>query len=147
MFKRIHSNRDPGDTLGGELKKEFAVYFGKAGRIIRKLLEQNPRYTLIGMSLCILLSLVLSFTLFRQPQATAPATTPAKAAAEKQIAPVRDGLDQILATTSALQQTLALKKQVEALLAKPVLTPADSADLEKALDRLNQLQNHLNQKP
>jgi hypothetical protein len=148
MFRKIHSNRDPGGTLGSEFKKEFAVYFETAGRFVRSVLERNPKGTLIGMAVCILISLVLSFTLFRKPPKTAMqagGTSPTVRRPAKM--PVSDGLDQILATTSALQQTLIIKKRVEELLARPALTAADSTELERALDQLSQLQNHLNQKP
>lgn len=146
MFRKIYSNRDPGHTLGSELKREFAVYFEKAGRTIRHLLERHPKNTLTGMAVCILISLVLSFTLFRKPQKT---TMPAADTSVRHPGkmPVTDGLDQVLAATSAIQQTLTIKKRVEELLARPALTAADSAELEIALDQLSQLQKHLNQKP
>ena len=33
MCKRLHSNRDPRDTVYSELKKEFSPYFGKADKV------------------------------------------------------------------------------------------------------------------
>lgn len=148
MFKRIHSKRDPGDTLGSEIQKEFAVYFKNAGSLTQRLLERHPKYTLAAMALCILVSLVLSFTLFHQPANVTPSQhAPDRNGTIHPDAPVSDGLDQIMATTSALQQTLDVRKQVENLLAKPALTAADSGELEKALDRLSHLQKTINQRP
>lgn len=149
MFRRIHSNRDPGDTLYRELKKEFGNYFEKAEGTASRIMHRNPKGSLIMMCLLILLSAVLSFTVFRDKD-KAEKQVPVSTARSTQAAassPLSDGFEQILSTTSALQQTLGLKKEVESLLAKPKLTPADSAELEKALDRLGQLQQHLTQQP
>ncbi len=42
MFRKIHSNRDPNDTLITELRKEFSLYFEKASKTITQKLEQKP---------------------------------------------------------------------------------------------------------
>ncbi|MGF7079706.1 hypothetical protein [Mucilaginibacter sp. UYCu711] len=148
MFRRIHSNRDPGNTLYREIKNEFGSYFEKAETTTGKIVQRNPRGSLIVMCLLMLLSAVLSFTVFRgHEKAAKPFPVQNANAALPVTSPVSEGFDQILSTTSALQQTLGLKKEVESLLAKPKLTPADSAQLEKALDRLGQLQQHVTQQP
>ncbi|MBT2560129.1 hypothetical protein J7E50_02700 [Pedobacter sp. ISL-68] len=146
MFKKIHSNRDPADTLYREIKKEFSIYFDKAGASLTSFLTRYPRAVFTVMTLLMTVSLVLSFTVLRSPVPRQSAVRQA----EKQEKPssgglstVTGGLNQILQTTSDLRETLELKKEVEALMQKKQLTPADSLALEMALDRFGRLGNHL----
>ena len=148
MFRKIRSNRDPGDTLVHEIKKEFHVYFEYAEGVLTAVIERHPRRILSIMVILMLLSFILSFTVFRHEQnghvkalakevQTQPPSTKGKP----------NGFEDLLETTSALRQTLDVRKEVESLLAKPKLTTADSAELVKALDRLGQLQQHINHTP
>lgn len=141
MFKRIHSNRDPNDTIWKELHREFGIYFQKTGRSFGLICVNYPKL-LFGLMIALLAgSAILSFTIFRSP------ATPAakKVVLTKQPArTIDDGFSQIMATGIALKHTLDLKKNVEAILAKGRLTHSDSTILENALDSLQQLQ-HQNQ--
>jgi hypothetical protein len=147
MFKKIHSNRNPGATIYREIKKEFSVYFARADAALSSFLARYPKPVFVAMTVLIVVSMVLSFTIFRK---TAPGTNgnpksimPVGASAPGGLTPAGSRLDQILQTTSDLKETLALKTEVETLLAKKTLTKADSLVLEKALDRLGQFHNHL----
>jgi hypothetical protein len=137
MFKKIHSDRDPQDTVYSELKKEFAVYFIKANSAGKRITGRYPNFFFGAMVLLMLASLVLSFTVFRVSEAPV---------AEK-AAPslINSGFDQILQTGTALKETIQLKRQVDSLAAKKALSLPDSAALEKDLDRLKQINNHLTQ--
>jgi len=145
MFRKLHSNRDPRDTLFRELKKEFSVYFGKAESGINATLRQYPKQAYGAMLFSMAVSLVLSFTVFRnhQPVDTGP---PPAVTSEKNcrppgmLFPVSGGFEQILQTTSALKQTLELKRQIDTLLTRQTLTNADSMKLASSLDKLQHLQ-------
>lgn len=139
MFKRITSNRDPRDTLFSELKKEFGPYYHKASSKGKSLMASYPRFWFATMIFLLLVSLGLSFTVFRNREPPAKKKVAVKQAAE----PVSTGLGQILKAGAALRQTIVLKRQVDSLIAKDHLTAADSADLEKALDKLNKMHTAL----
>ncbi|WP_183580283.1 hypothetical protein HDF18_13225 [Mucilaginibacter sp. X5P1] len=139
MFKKIHSNRDPQGTVYSELKKEFAVYFAAAEGFGRRITERYPNFLFGVMVLMMLTSMVLSFTVFHK----AAPPPQIKAAPKASISPLSNGFDQIMATGAALKETITLKRQVDSLTAKKVLSAADSTVLEKDLDRLQQINNHL----
>jgi hypothetical protein len=135
MFKRIHSNRDPNVTVWSELQKEFGCYFNKAGTFIKSICINQPK-TVFGLMISLLLlSAVLSFTLFRHPIPVQ------KVVVKKPV--VEDGFGRILETTAALQRTLALKKEVETILGKGHLTASDSLALNRALDSLHLIQQQI----
>ena len=73
MFRKIHSNRDPGDTILTELRKEFSHYFEKASKNITQKLEYKPKVSFAAMVCLILVSAGLSFTVLRNK---APAEKP-----------------------------------------------------------------------
>lgn len=135
MFKKITSNRDPRDTLWSELQKEFGGYAGMIGSAGRGFVNRNPRFVFAAMILLMLVSVGLSFTVFRHRE------PPAKIRkAQKPVnSPLSSGFGQLLQTGEALRETISLKQQVDSLIAKKQLTAADSAALEKALDKLQQL--------
>lgn len=139
MFKRITSNRDPRDTLFSELKKEFGPYYQTASAKSKSLLTQYPRFWFGTMIFFLLVSLGLSFTVFRNREPPAKQKASVKQAAE----PVSTGLGRILKAGAALRQTIVLKRHVDSLIGKDHLTAADSADLEKALDQLNKMHTAL----
>jgi hypothetical protein len=57
--------------------------------------------------------------------------------------PITTGFGQLLQTGEALRETISLKKQVDSLIARKHLSPADSVTLEKALDRLQKLKQSM----
>nr|WP_221452838.1 hypothetical protein [Mucilaginibacter sp. FT3.2] len=117
------------------MKKEFAVYFGKAGNCAQSATTRYPRLLYGAMVGIIILSLLLSFTVFNKPPVVD------KSKVNKEVRPLSDGFDRILRTGAALKETMAIKKQVDSLTAKKLLNHSDSIGLEKALDRLQQLNN------
>ncbi|HVY75280.1 MAG TPA: hypothetical protein VG890_10645, partial [Puia sp.] len=64
MFRKIHSNRDPRDTLLSELKKEFSTYFIAGSNCFRSILQRNPRFTFGSMVFLMAASIVITLTLF-----------------------------------------------------------------------------------
>ena len=136
MWKRIHSNRDPRDTLYSEIRKEFASYFAIAGTAGKRLTGAYPKFLFGCMVFLMALSLVLSFTIFRHPEKT-------KITVVKKVYPVEDGFDQIIQATSKIRKTMRLKKLVDSLSAKKQLSGQDSTLLDSALDRLSQIHQTL----
>ena len=135
MFRKIHSNRDPKDTVYSELKKEFAVYFAIAGKSGRAICDRYPVFLFGLMIFSIVLSIVLSFTVFRATVHVVKKPQTAK------VNPVSDSFSEILRTGSALRETIALKKEVDSITEKKTLNKADSAALLKDLDKLQQINN------
>lgn len=146
MFRKIHSKRDPEATVYSELRREFSGYFDKANGESRRLLQAHPKPAFWGMLLLLLLSAALSFTIFRHP---APPAKPALAGSPAKVShpSIDDGFGRILATGAALQQTLRLRTEVEAVLSKGRLSHADSLILERALDSLAQIHHQINHAP
>ena len=135
MFRKIHSNRDPRDTIRTELRKEFSHYFEKASKTITQTLESKPKLSFAAMVSLIIVSAGLSLTVFRN-----------KAPAEKikknlKVNAVGDGFSQILSASQAIKRGLALKNQIDSLTAKKTLSKKDSEVLINDLDKLHQLNN------
>lgn len=141
MFRKIRSNRDPRDTLLTELRHEFAPHFGKAKTRLRSAADSHPKFLFWMMVINITLSAVLSFTVFRHPN-----DAPQKKRQVKILAPVSDGFSQAMQATQALSEMLRLKKDIDSLSGKKQLTLQESATLEKALDRFQQLNKQFNPK-
>lgn len=143
MFRKIHSNRDPKATLYSELRKEFGPYFQKANDRTFKTILAYPKPAFWGMLFLLLISAILSFTIFRKHPTTHSAKVRATDAKTRK--PVLDdGFERILSTGAALKRTLHLRDKVEVLLSKAKLDHADSLELEKTLDSLGQLQHQIN---
>jgi len=138
MFKKIHSNRDPRDSVLSELKKEFAVYFGKAGNCGRSLVNLYPKFIFGTMIILLLVSTGLSFTLFRKHEPS-PAKVP-----QHTMKPVDDGFNAIWQAGSALKETIRLKREVDSITAKKILTKSDSTALVNDLDRLRLINQPFN---
>lgn len=140
MWRKIHSNRDPRDTIYSELKKEFSPYFGKANSAGKNLLGHYPKFFFGCMVTLMLASLVLSFTVFRQHEPVHPHIS-----VKKQSNPIQDGFTQIMETAGEIRKTLKLKHLVDSISTKNHLTPADSTSLDSALTQLQRIHNHQNQ--
>jgi hypothetical protein len=136
MWKRIHSNRDPRDTLYSEIKKEFGTYFQLAGESSKQILDRYPKIAFIAMIILLLTSAALSFTLFRNREKPNPV------AAKAVINPVSDGFSRIMDAANGIKETLALKKLVDSLSSKKELNARDSLRLDSALDRLKVITKH-----
>ncbi|TSJ44392.1 hypothetical protein FO440_09495 [Mucilaginibacter corticis] len=132
MFRKIHSNRDPRDTLYSELRKEFSVYAEKGNRFGRHLAGQYPRFLFGLMIVLLTLSAVLAVVLHRQM------LPPKKVATNKPIV-IDSSFDQILAAGTALKTTIHLRRQVDSITAKKVLTKDDSLMLVRDLDSLQHI--------
>ncbi len=133
MFRKIHSNRDPRDTLLTELKKEFHLYFEKASKTITQKLESRPKVSFTVMVVLIILSASLCFTICRNKQPVE------KFGKIRKVNAVSDGFSQILSASQAIKQGLALKQQIDSLTAKKTLSKKDSEALINDLDKLHQL--------
>jgi hypothetical protein len=138
MFKKIHSNRDPEDTVYRELKKEFSAHFSKADHYLNSILSRYPKQAFALMVALMMVSMGLSLTVFRNKELP-PINKSAQSRPRSLFAPANDGFDRILETGAALKQTIGLKRQIDSLTTKGSLTHADSIALEKALDQLQQL--------
>lgn len=134
MWRKIHSNRDPRDTLYSEVRKEFGTYFSVAGNFSKRLLNAHPKIILGLMIALMVASAALSFTVFRHPE-------PKAMHAEKPVNPVGDGFSKILQTAAKIKEGLRLKKLIDSLSARNQLSSADSVLLENALDSLQQIQH------
>jgi hypothetical protein len=133
MWKKIHSNRDPRDTIYSELQKEFSMYFEKAHAAGKSVLTRYPKFFFGGMVAVMLVSMALSFTLFRHPGAIKTSRSPQK------VSPVQDGFSQILQATGKIRETLRLKHLVDSISAKKGLSGADSILLDSALNQLQRI--------
>jgi hypothetical protein len=136
MWKRIHSNRDPRNTLYSEISKEFGTYFTIAGDAVRRLASAYPKFLFGCMVFLMALSIVLSFTIFRHPAKNT-------AAISKRLSPVDDGFNQIMKATGNIRASLQLKQLVDSLTAKQELSARDSIMLDSALNRLAEIQQTL----
>jgi len=135
MFKKIHSNRDPRDTLYSELKKEFSVYLDKGNAGFKSLVSGYPRFVFGLMIALLVASIILAVALRHNmwPKnriAAAPNNRPLS---------INDGFDNIIAAGAALKQTIRLKRQVDSLTAKKTLTKTDSLILMRDLDSLQHI--------
>ena len=135
MWPKIHSNRDPRDTLLKELGKEFGVYLKLGSQWGGRLLRSHPRKSFYAMVVLLVISVVLSFTLFRNPEKMAIAT-------QKEVSPISDGFGRIIQTTGKIRETMALKTLVDSLSRMKHLSSRDSSRLISALDRLQALTPH-----
>ncbi|QJD95944.1 hypothetical protein HH214_08680 [Mucilaginibacter robiniae] len=136
MWKRIHSNRDPRDTLQSEIRKEFRPYFDRAVQRFKKMVSRKPKWTFAFMAALLFGSVILSFTHALQPY---PATRKSTTEATQ----VSEGFNQLMGKTLKLRHMITLKGFIDSLSAKTHLTATDSAGLSQALDSLAVLQKSL----
>jgi len=137
MFRKIHSNRDPNDTLVREIRKEFSSYFSAAREVSERILEKRPLVTFGVMVALLAASLIVSLVFFRYSSKPKPVVVSAK------VSPMGDGFSEIIHAGEKLKTTLTLKNIVDSLSAKKSLTARDSAALNSALDRLQAIQKSL----
>ncbi|MBD1395170.1 hypothetical protein [Mucilaginibacter glaciei] len=137
MWRKIHSNRDPRDTLFSELKKEFQPYVVKGVGRFRSAATKYPRLLFAGMIVALLISLALSFTIFREHEQV---VTPVVKSLSN---PGADGFEQIMQATGKIRETIKLKHLVDSLTAEKQLSKADTLLLDSALDRLQQIHHTL----
>lgn len=139
MFRKIHSNRDPKDTLASELRKTFRPYIEQTSVVITQQMKKYPKLLYALMLISVVISAGLSFTILRNHEPAAQVQKPF-------LKPViSEGLDQISHTAATIGQTIQLKNQIDSLSRKQQLTRQDSIALERDLDQLWHLQNQ--QKP
>ena len=136
MWRKIHSDRDPRDTLFSELNREFGPYFYRFGILLKQLFDRSPKVTLGIMVAVMLISAALSFTIFRSRSARSTVTVAGTTA------PVGSGFDELMQATGRIRETLLLKRSVDSLSDKQQLSSTDSIALIHALDRLQQLHKH-----
>jgi hypothetical protein len=133
MLKKIRSNRNPGDTLFREVRREFGRYFLYAEKALERSSSKHPRRYFYTMVFAMFLSMILSFTFFRNRER--PRIIPVA----KIIAPASDGFERILQTTGEIRQTLALKKIIDSIASKKTLSSRDSLLLDSALNRFREI--------
>jgi hypothetical protein len=134
MFRKIHSNRDPGDTLHSSLRKEFSVYFDALGIRIRLVLKTYPKQVFAGMVVLILGSTV--FTLFLQKP---PKSKLAAQVLKSMTQPAQKGFSQILTQADALSESLRLRNEILTMIALDTLSRNDSIRLQRKIDRFHEL--------
>jgi hypothetical protein len=136
MWRRIHSNRDPRNTLWSEVSKEYNFYFSCISTIVQRLFAAHPKAFFGFMVVSMMVSLALSFTLFRSREADHKSP-------ESKVNLVQDSFTQIMQTTENLRETLRLKGIVDSLSSKKVLNVHDSTLLDNTLDRLSNIHKTL----
>jgi hypothetical protein len=139
MFKKIHSNRDPRDTLYSELRKEFSVYADKGNNAFKSLICGYPRFFFGLMITLLAASLVFAVVLHHKmlPKDEVRKTQKARPV------PVSEGFDNIMAAGTALKQTIRLRRQVDSITGKKTLTKTDSLALLHDLDSLQHIRIRL----
>ncbi|MGP2550155.1 hypothetical protein [Mucilaginibacter rubeus] len=135
MLRRIRSNRDPRDTLYSELRREFGTYFQAGEVAVKRLSVAYPKFLFSCMIVLIILSFLLSFTLFRHSSE--------KKVHQPVTRGVQQGFDRITGIATSIRQALELRRVVDSLSAKKQLTPTDSVLLDSTLDRLSRLKQSL----
>ena len=136
MWKRIHSNRDPRDTLYSEVRKEFSPYFQLASNKARLLISRYSRMVYGMMIMLLLISAGLSFTMFRYHDKKRDINV------RKAATPISAGFDRIIDAAAGIKETFALKKLVDSLTVQKALSSRDSLTLDSALDRLKAISKH-----
>lgn len=135
MWKRIHSNRDPRDTVFSELSKRYRPFLKRVTGMIKTFATCYPKSILVTMILSLLLSIAYAFT-------QDPVSTPVLQQAFVPIVPVQQGFEQLTGTTARIIETMQLRAVCDSLLKKQHLDPTDSLLLNRALDRIRHINKH-----
>jgi hypothetical protein len=111
MFKKIHSNREPGTSVYRELKKEFGTSFDRVEACVRRIATSYPQQVFALMVFAMVVSIVLSFTYFRKEELdnSQPAIQQVR---NQRPVTVTGQFGQLLETTALLQESLELKKHI-----------------------------------
>jgi hypothetical protein len=143
MFKKIHSNRQPENTLYSSIKTEFAPAFDKTDNKFQSLLGMYPKTIFISMIFLMVVSGILSFTLFRNNPSSSNKgmlTINKGNAKEREIKQKTDsGMAGIMLITQKLMAGIRLKQKIEGLIKQPKLSHQDSASLLIAIDSLEMI--------
>lgn len=126
MFKRIHSNRDPGTTVLSELRKEFAVYISRIRRAGQAIVKAHPRTTFTTMLISLIASGVMCFTIERNHE-------PVKA-----LPKIDPGFAKMNDAVQLIRRSMLVKRRIDSLTSQKKLSHQDSLILEKDLDTLSQ---------
>lgn len=138
MFKKIHSNRDPEKTIWSELNNEFAPYISKANTGFSTIISAYPKQIFVGMMLLIIVSAVLSFTVFRNTDDPLAV----KVSGQVRIIPQVPQAN-MLQMIDLMEETLLIQKQLDSIAAKEVLSAADSLTITNGIKRLDELESIL----
>lgn len=130
MFPKITSKREPGVTLGSELRKELTPYLRGTGEKIRQVLCMHPRFFFSSMVILMISSIVLAFTVLRNQQKKTVAAPSNISGA---------GIGQLARKAAALQQLWRLQGEIDALLKKQKPDHADSLMIGSALSKMDSL--------
>lgn len=146
MFKRISSKVDPDATVAKEIRKEFGKYFDQANDSRNRFLSAYPKQIFIGMVALIVISAVVCFLILTPDQRQKEKMPDFFKGTTHVGNEVTDGVGQIIDLGTKISDLNTLRKQVEAVLAKPKLTHADTVFIEKAILQLEQSNKPINQK-
>ena len=135
MFKKLHSNRNPKDTLSSQIKKEFSVYFERTEQYISAYLIKYPSQIFKGMIAVMLVSIVVSFSLSRSNKNISSNTSTFFEAPTAGT----NSINQLMETGSAIKETIVLKREIESIISRKILSKTDTSKLKLALDRLESL--------
>lgn len=138
MFKKIHSNRDPEKTIWSELNNEFAPYISKANTGFSTIISAYPKQIFVGMMLLIIVSAVLSFTVFRNTDDPLAV----KVSQQERIIPLVPQVN-MLQMIDLMEETLLIQKQLDSIAAKEVLSATDSLTITNGIKRLDELESIL----
>lgn len=138
MFKKIHSNRDPEKTIWSELNNEFAPYISKANTGFSTIISAYPKQIFVGMMLLIIVSAVLSFTVFRNTDDPLAV----KVSQQERIIPQVPQVN-MLQMIDLMEETLLIQKQLDSIAAKEVLSATDSLTITNGIKRLDELESIL----
>jgi hypothetical protein len=142
MLQKIRSNRDPEKTIWSELRPIVAPYFSKANAGFSSVLKKQGKVIYAGMVVVIIVSAILSFTVFSTTDNPLdnplPSTTGIQSPHRKE--------ENLLPKIEMLQSTLMLRKSIDSLLSKKVLTHQDSLSLVSAITKLEAIEKQINLK-
>jgi hypothetical protein len=126
MFKKLRSEREPGQTVLRGIKDEFSVYFYKAETTMTAFLKRYPKPAFYIMLATLLGSVIINFFFHIKPPG-------------KQTALPAASLNSLRNSAGAFSQAMQIKAQVNQLLRKPALSHTDSLNLNQALDSLQKI--------
>lgn len=136
MFRKITSNRTPGTTVWTAFYGEFGKYIDGSIARTKQFLEARPLAVFLAMVVIILVSVGCFLFLPKKP--VQKDTT--RISIEQ---PIKDGMGGIVSTVSTLKELLEINSVLDGLLKKDSLDSNDSLVMEKAIDRIQQLEKQL----